>query len=164
MSPEQATGNRQLDARSDIYSLGAVVYEMLAGEPPHSGVTAQAVIAKLMTERPTRLRTIRDAVPQAVDDAVARALAKVPADRYPSSAEFVKALDRHETRPGTSAKRAMALGSALVLAVLAAAGVMLLRTREQTRLPLVQRQLTYTGRANQAAISPDGRRVAYVAS
>ena len=78
MSPEQATGDRQLDARSDVYSLGAVLYEMLAGEPPHTGATVQAVIAKLMTERPTRLRTIRDAVPEGIDNAVARALAKVP--------------------------------------------------------------------------------------
>ncbi len=57
MSPEQATGGRALDARSDVYSLAAVVYEMLAGEPPHTGPTVQAVIAKLLTERPTRLRT-----------------------------------------------------------------------------------------------------------
>jgi serine/threonine protein kinase len=92
MSPEQATGNRQLDARSDVYSLGAVLYEMLAGEPPHTGVTAQAVIAKLMTERPTRLRTVRDAVPEAVDDAVARALAKVPADRFSTTAAFAHAI------------------------------------------------------------------------
>jgi len=56
MSPEQATGEHQLDARSDIYSLGAVLYEMIAGEPPFSGATTQAVIAKLLTERPTRLR------------------------------------------------------------------------------------------------------------
>jgi serine/threonine protein kinase len=65
MSPEQATGERGLDARSDVYSLAAVLYEMLAGEPPHTGATAQAVIAKLMTERPTRLRVIRDTVPEA---------------------------------------------------------------------------------------------------
>src|SRR5437867_1361123 len=64
MSPEQATGGRELDARSDVYSLAAVVYEMLAGEPPFSGATTQAVIAKLLTERPTALRVIRSAVPR----------------------------------------------------------------------------------------------------
>jgi serine/threonine-protein kinase len=93
MSPEQATAERQLDARSDIYSLGCVLYEMLAGEPPFTGATGQAVIAKLMTERPTRLRTIRDTVPQSVDDAVGRALGKVPADRYASAADFAQALE-----------------------------------------------------------------------
>jgi serine/threonine protein kinase len=92
MSPEQATADRHLDGRSDIYSLGAVLYEMLAGEPPFSGTSAQAVIAKLMTERPTRLRTVRDTVPEGVDTAAARALAKVPADRFASAAAFAAAL------------------------------------------------------------------------
>jgi TolB-like protein len=92
MSPEQASGDRQLDARSDVYSLGAVLYEMLSGEPPHSGKTAQAVIAKLMTERPTRLRVMRDTVPETIDTAVAKALAKTPTDRFPSAGEFARAL------------------------------------------------------------------------
>ena len=92
MSPEQATGGRELDARSDVYSLAAVVYEMLAGEPPHTGATAQAVIAKLLTERPTRIRTVRDTVPEEIDSVVARALAKVPADRFGGAVEFTAAL------------------------------------------------------------------------
>jgi len=92
MSPEQATGGRELDARSDVYSLAAVVYEMLAGEPPHTGPTVQAVIAKLLTERPTRIRTVRDTVPEGVDTAVAKALAKVPVDRFAGAAEFAAAL------------------------------------------------------------------------
>ena len=92
MSPEQATGRRELDARSDVYSLAAVVYEMLAGEPPHTGPTAQAVIAKLLTERPTRIRTVRDTVPEGIDTAVAKALAKVPADRFGGAGEFAAAL------------------------------------------------------------------------
>ena len=66
MSPEQATGDRQLDARSDIYSLAAVCYEMLAGEPPVTGPNAQAMIAKLMTERPVSLRVVRDTVPESI--------------------------------------------------------------------------------------------------
>src|SRR5439155_785488 len=92
MSPEQATGGRELDARSDVYSLAAVVYEMLAGEPPHTGPTVQAVIAKLLTERPTRIRTVRDTVPEGIDAAVAKALSKVPADRFGGAAEFAAAL------------------------------------------------------------------------
>ena len=88
MSPEQATAERRLDARTDIYSLGAVVYEMLAGEPPFTGATGQAVIAKLMTVPPTPLRTVRHAVPEHIDAAIARALAKVPADRFPTAAAF----------------------------------------------------------------------------
>src|SRR6059036_376158 len=92
MSPEQATGGRELDARSDVYSLAAVVYEMLAGEPPHTGPTVQAVIAKLLTERPTRIRTVRDTVPEGIDAAVAKALSKVPADRFQGAEQFAAAL------------------------------------------------------------------------
>jgi TolB-like protein len=92
MSPEQATGERDLDARSDIYSLAAVTYEMLAGEPPVSGSSARVVMAKLMTERPTPLHLMRDAVPLSVETAVMRALAKVPTDRFASAREFADAL------------------------------------------------------------------------
>src|SRR5205823_1422467 len=82
MSPEQATGDRTIDGRADIYSLGAVMYEMLSGDPPHFGSTAQAVIARLLTEKPRRVRTVRDSVPTHVDAAIDRALAKLPADRW----------------------------------------------------------------------------------
>jgi tetratricopeptide (TPR) repeat protein len=92
MSPEQSTAERQLDGRSDVYSLGAVLYEMLAGEPPYSGPTAQAVIAKRMTTEPPRLRALRAGVPVAVEEAVHRALARMPADRFPSAAAFAEAL------------------------------------------------------------------------
>ncbi len=94
MSPEQGTGEQQLDTRSDIYSLAAVLYEMLAGEPPHSGATSQSVIAKLLTEKPTQLRVVRDTVPEHVDAAVMKALAKVPVDRFPSARRFVDALSK----------------------------------------------------------------------
>ena len=103
MSPEQAAGERDLDARSDIYALGAVTYEMLAGEPPVTGPSVQAMIAKLMTERPTSLRVVRDVVPRSLDDAVMRALAKARTDRFSSAREFADAL----TAPEMSATRAI---------------------------------------------------------
>jgi serine/threonine-protein kinase len=92
MSPEQATGDRQIDARSDQYALGAVAYEMLTGEPPHTGATSQAIIARLMTETPRSIRATRTTVSVAMDQAIARALAKSPADRFPSCGAFAKAL------------------------------------------------------------------------
>jgi serine/threonine-protein kinase len=92
MSPEQAAGERALDARSDQYALAAVTYEMLTGEPPHTGPTAQAIIARLMTEKPRSLRATRPGVPVAMDLAVERALAKAPADRFPTCGAFARAL------------------------------------------------------------------------
>ena len=131
MSPEQATGDRLLDARSDVYSLAAVLYEMLAGEPPVTGPSAQAMIAKLMTERPVHLRVVRGSVPEAVDAAVAKALDKTPADRFASAGEFARALeelgaDRPGTAPIASARSRAAQppqcsGSALAAAALVAA-------------------------------------------
>src|SRR3989442_6255720 len=122
MSPEQATGGRELDVRSDVYSLAAVVYEMLAGEPPHTGPTAQAVIAKLLTERPTRIRTVRDTVPEGIDTAVAKALAKVPADRFGGAAEFATALTAPEGgRSASWRRRRVAITASLAGAVALAA-------------------------------------------
>ena len=92
MSPEQAMGDRAVDARTDIYALGAVTNEMLTGEPPFTGATAQAVVAKVMTERPQRLSAVRDSVPAHVEAAVNKALAKLPADRWSSAAKFAEAL------------------------------------------------------------------------
>jgi TolB-like protein/tRNA A-37 threonylcarbamoyl transferase component Bud32 len=92
MSPEQASAEREIDARSDQYALAAVTYEMLSGEPPHTGPTAQAIVARLMTERPRSLRATRPGVPEAVDRAVARALAKPPADRFDTVGAFATAL------------------------------------------------------------------------
>src|SRR5262249_55970160 len=93
MSPEQATGDRAIDGRTDIYSLGAVLYEMLTGEPPHTGATSAAIIARLITDKPRAVRQTRHSVPAHVDAAVDRALAKLPADRFPTGSAFVDALE-----------------------------------------------------------------------
>jgi TolB-like protein/tRNA A-37 threonylcarbamoyl transferase component Bud32 len=93
MSPEQASGQRELDGRTDIYSLGAVLYEMLAGEPPFTGPNPQAVIARRFTEHPRRIRSVRDTVPEGVERALDTALATVPADRFATAGDFAKALE-----------------------------------------------------------------------
>jgi serine/threonine-protein kinase len=92
MSPEQAAGNRVLDARSDIYSLGALTYEMLTGDPPHNASSIQSVVAKILSEKPSPISQSRDLVPANVDAAVQRALAKSPADRFVRAAHFADAL------------------------------------------------------------------------
>jgi len=100
MSPEQASGDRHLDGRSDQYSLACVLYEMLAGEPPYTGPTAQAIVAKQLTEPLPHLGTVR-VVPGPVEAAINKALAKVPADRFSTVAGFAVALEQ----PGVWARR-----------------------------------------------------------
>jgi eukaryotic-like serine/threonine-protein kinase len=92
MSPEQAAGERALDARSDVYSLGCVLYELLAGAPPHAGGTARSVIMRRFSQPPPRVRHVRPEVPAVVDEAIARALAVDPAERFPSAGAFADAL------------------------------------------------------------------------
>ena len=101
MSPEQAMGEREITARSDVYALGVVTYEMLVGEPPFTGPTAQAIIAKVLTDEPRPPTGQRKTVPAAIEAAVLTALAKLPADRFGSAAEFAAAL----TAPGPPPKR-----------------------------------------------------------
>jgi Tol biopolymer transport system component/tRNA A-37 threonylcarbamoyl transferase component Bud32 len=92
MSPEQAMGDRELTPRSDVYALGAMTYEMLLGEPPFTGPTAQSIVAKVMTEKPAPLIARRERIPESVEDAVLTALEKLPADRFSTAAEFANAL------------------------------------------------------------------------
>ncbi|HTH65176.1 MAG TPA: bifunctional serine/threonine-protein kinase/formylglycine-generating enzyme family protein [Gemmatimonadales bacterium] len=92
MSPEQASGERRIDARSDVYALAAVLYETLAGEPPFTGPNAQAIVARILVDAPRAVRTIRPNVPGHVDQALLAGLAKVPADRPPSARAFVDSL------------------------------------------------------------------------
>jgi len=93
MSPEQASADRDVTARSDVYSLGCVLYEMLAGEPPHTGPSAQAILVRILTDVPPSLTTLRHAVPPHVEAAVAKAIEKLPADRFASAEDFRDALD-----------------------------------------------------------------------
>jgi serine/threonine-protein kinase len=92
MSPEQASGDKAVDARTDVYSLGCVLYEMLAGEPPYTGPTAQVIIMKRFTEPVPSVRTARPHVPEALDQVIQQALAPIPADRFATSREFARAL------------------------------------------------------------------------
>jgi serine/threonine-protein kinase len=128
MAPEQAMGERQTDARADVYALGAVTYEMLVGEPPFTGATVQAIVAKVLTERPMPPSSARDTVPAPVEDAVLRALAKLPADRFASARDFAAALaapvpvttrSTHARIPAAGPRRPamlLALGAACVAA------------------------------------------------
>ena len=129
MSPEQAMGERELDARSDVYALGCVTYEMLTGEPPFSGPTAQAIVAKVMTAEPTEVTSLRKTIPPQVADAVHTAVQKLPADRFESAKAFATALagepavtgrrrasPRQASRGSTARKIGLGVGSAVAIA------------------------------------------------
>lgn len=173
MSPEQATGDRQLDARSDVYSLAAVLYEMLAGEPPVTGPNAQAMIAKLMTERPTHLKVVREAVPAEIDAAVSRALDKTPADRFSSAGEFARALEvkpaaptRATPAPRSGSRRGLLVAGAVAAIALATSGWFALTGRNAPRARTFglkdRTQLTFTGSVYASAISADGKQLAFI--
>ncbi|MEO5800171.1 MAG: protein kinase [Gemmatimonadales bacterium] len=184
MSPEQAMGEKQIDARSDIYALGAVTYEMLVGEAPFTGPSVQAIVARIMTEQPRAISIQRKAVPEQVEFAVLHALEKLPADRFATAMQFAEALAGHGP---TSAMRTTATNNlrvaaggtwrhrfqvAAAVAVLAAglATWSLLRPRTDAR-QVTRQYITFGDSANleigqQAgpplALSPDGSRLAYV--
>ena len=175
MSPEQATGDRTLDARSDIYALGAVTYEMLTGDPPHAGSNAQAILAKVLTEKPVPIRALRETVPAHVAHAVDRALAKVPADRWASAREFVDALEGRITVAAEATGGAVPtwqrwLPWVTTAALTAACLALLVRPRAQTsprNATMSQFAISSVGddraRIEDASIAPDGQTIAIAA-
>ena len=118
MSPEQAAAEPNLDGRSDLYALGCVLYEMLAGQPPFTGSTAQAILARHAIDPVPRLRTVRATVPAGVEEAISRALNKVPADRFASAAEFGEALGQGLHSRSARWPRVSLLGAAAVVALM----------------------------------------------
>jgi Tol biopolymer transport system component len=178
MSPEQAMGERTIDARSDIYALGAVTYEMLTGDPPFTGSSVQAIVAKVLAEKPSAPSTVRDTVPPNVEHAVLKALAKLPADRFASVTEFALALSDRTLTSGTAVSRSMessrgpgrarwrdplvlGLGmAALVLAV--ATALFASRGRDAAAFP-VRAVITADdeGPLGYGALSPDGQSIVY---
>jgi serine/threonine-protein kinase len=134
MSPEQASADRQIDGRSDVYSLGCVLYEMLAGEPPYTGPTVQAIVAKKLSEAVPRVSVVRERVPPSVEAALDHALAKAPADRYATAGAFAEALTTETGGlrvPARGWRRAATVLAGVVVLALAARGLASLLTGER---------------------------------
>ena len=173
MSPEQATADRDLTARSDVYSLASVLYEMLTGEPPHLGTTAQQIIMKIVTEEAAPVTKLRKSVPPNVAAAVGTALAKLPADRFATARAFAEALaEPRFTSPaspaaaagGADAWRRRFIAAAVVAAGLGVATLVLLagRRRGPSAADVVFEAQTYREeRINQARWAPDGKTIVY---
>jgi len=179
MSPEQAMGERDLDARTDTYALGCVLYEMLTGEPPFNGPTAQAIVARVMTDQPRSITSQRHSVPPNVEAAIRTALEKVPADRFASAAEFATALGSpgyvgttaFTTVTAAPPRRAWAVPAAVGIGALLLGVVVgpMLRPAAPPSMGVVRMAMRLPAGQGirpiatvRLAISPDGRRIAYL--
>ena len=180
MSPEQATAEKEITARSDVYSLGSVLYEMLTGNPPHTGASAQQIIMKIITESPAPVTQLRKSVPPNVAAAVAKALEKLPADRFESAKTFGDALgnpaysnaaltDAAPT-PAFARRQRVTTAASLVLAAVALAGWAWSTVQLRRVEPPVAVRFAFSTAPSQPlgvtlgrtiALSPDGRIVVY---
>jgi serine/threonine-protein kinase len=181
MSPEQSMGEREITPKADIYALGCVLYEMLTAEPPFTGATAQAIIARVMTEEPRSLTLQRKSIPPHVEAAVERALEKLPADRWASAAEFGAALAdasarthgrtdaRKQRAVVPSGRLAVLVPWALFALALAAAAWAVMRPQPPAMVGRYEvvlggtAPIAYRGSAEPArlALTPDGRELVY---
>ena len=180
MSPEQAMGDREIDARSDVYSLGAMLYEMLAGEPPYTGTTAQAIVARVITEDPRPVTLQRRTVPAHVAATVHKALNKLPADRFATAAQFADALTNPAfTVPATAAMPSAGAAPAAIrrfawpaVAAVAVAAALFGWLRPSAEPMPVVRQGIVLGSVGTAptsvligtAIAPDGSAIVFIDS
>jgi tRNA A-37 threonylcarbamoyl transferase component Bud32/Tol biopolymer transport system component len=174
MSPEQATAEKDITARSDVYSLASVLYEMLTGNPPHTGASAQQIIMKIITEQATPVASLRKSVPPNVAAAVAKALEKLPADRFATAKEFGDALTNASFAttsatyaPAGSRARTWSWGVALAAGLVLGATAGIVGTRRLAApsaggAELGREQLTFHGEGQRPAISPSGDYIAYV--
>ncbi len=182
MSPEQATAEKEITGRSDVYSLASVLYEMLTGNPPHTGATAQQIIMKIITEQAAAVTQFRKSVPPNVAAAVAHALEKLPADRFESAAAFAHALGDATYRGAAEETGALAVGAragsrrtltalgAIALLSTSVAAWSLLKPGPDapvSRLAVIlpsDRVLAFGGTAEppRLALTPNGRELVYV--
>ena len=162
MSPEQAAAGT-IDARSDQYSLATMLYEMLAGEPPFTGPTAQVVVARRFAEPARSIRTVRSAVPESVERAVLKALERAPVDRYHDVASFAAALGHASAavrRPTLASRRAIIIGLAVVALAVAGLAAMRLRTTSRGTAAASARDSALVALYERAVRSYDSRRPA----